>query len=44
VFGLFERQDAARRTARDLARPGWRVEWTRTLSRREYGSRLRSVL
>jgi 4-diphosphocytidyl-2-C-methyl-D-erythritol kinase len=44
VFGLFERQDAARRTARDLARPGWRVEWTRTLSRREYASRLRSVL
>jgi 4-diphosphocytidyl-2-C-methyl-D-erythritol kinase len=44
VFGLFERQEAARRTARDLARPGWRVEWTRTLSRREYASRLRSVL
>ena len=44
VFGLFERQEAARRTARDLAHIGWRVEWTRTLSRREYASRLRSVL
>jgi 4-diphosphocytidyl-2-C-methyl-D-erythritol kinase len=44
VFGLFERQDAARRTARDLARPGWRVEWTRTLSHREYATRFRSVL
>lgn len=33
VFGLFERQEAARRTAGDLARPGWRVVCTRTLSR-----------
>jgi 4-diphosphocytidyl-2-C-methyl-D-erythritol kinase len=40
VFGLFERQDAARRTARDMTRPGWRVEWTRTLSRREYAARV----
>jgi 4-diphosphocytidyl-2-C-methyl-D-erythritol kinase len=36
VFGLFERADAARRTARDLARPGWRVVATRTLTRQEY--------
>ena len=36
VFGLFERADAARRTARDLARPGWLVVSTRTLSRYEY--------
>ncbi len=36
VFGLFERPDAARRTALDLARPGWTVVWTRTLGRREY--------
>lgn len=35
VFGLFERADAARRTASDLARPGWRVAHTRTLSRAE---------
>ena len=40
VFGLFERVDAARRTARDLARPGWTVVCTRTLSRREYARRL----
>lgn len=33
VFGLFERADAAKRTAADLARPGWRVACTRTLSR-----------
>jgi len=36
VFGLFERADAARRTARDLARPGWTVLATRTMNRREY--------
>jgi len=36
VFGLFERADAARRTARDLARPGWLVLSTRTLNRYEY--------
>jgi 4-diphosphocytidyl-2-C-methyl-D-erythritol kinase len=40
VFGLFERADAARRTARDLARPGWMAVHTRTLSRREYARRL----
>jgi 4-diphosphocytidyl-2-C-methyl-D-erythritol kinase len=44
VFGLFERLDAARRTASDLARPGWQVSSTRTLSRTEYGRRLRPVL
>ena len=36
VFGLFERAEAARRTARDLSRPGWTVLATRTLNRREY--------
>jgi 4-diphosphocytidyl-2-C-methyl-D-erythritol kinase len=36
VFGLFERGDAARRTARDLARPGWTVVATRTVTRTEY--------
>ena len=36
VFGLFERADAARRTARDLSHPGWTVVTTRTLSRQEY--------
>ena len=36
VFGLFERAEAARRTARDLARPGWLVVATRTLNRYEY--------
>jgi 4-diphosphocytidyl-2-C-methyl-D-erythritol kinase len=41
VFGLFERHDAATRTARDLARPGWQVMATRTLSRAEYARRLR---
>ena len=40
VFGLFERADAARRTASDLARPGWMAVHTRTLSRREYARRL----
>jgi 4-diphosphocytidyl-2-C-methyl-D-erythritol kinase len=44
VFGLFERMDAARRTAADLARPGWTVVSTRTLTRTEYGARLRPVL
>jgi 4-diphosphocytidyl-2-C-methyl-D-erythritol kinase len=44
VFGLFERVDAARRTAADLSRPGWQVVCTRTLSRNEYGKRLRPVL
>lgn len=44
VFGLFERMDAARRTAADLARPGWRVVSTRTLTRAEYAARLRPVL
>ncbi len=36
VFGLFERADAARRTARDLSRPGWTVVATRTLTRQDY--------
>ena len=40
VFGLFERADAARRTANDLARPGWAVVCTKTLNRREYARRL----
>lgn len=40
VFGLFERADAARRTANDLARPGWLSLHTRTLSRREYARRV----
>jgi 4-diphosphocytidyl-2-C-methyl-D-erythritol kinase len=44
VFGLFERLDAARRTTADLARPGWQVACTRTLSRAEYAKRLRPVL
>lgn len=44
VFGLFERSDAARRTANDLARPGWLSLHTRTLSRRDYGRRLSQVL
>jgi 4-diphosphocytidyl-2-C-methyl-D-erythritol kinase len=44
VFGLFDRLDAARRTAADLARPGWEVVHTRTLSRAEYNPRLRPVL
>jgi 4-diphosphocytidyl-2-C-methyl-D-erythritol kinase len=41
VFGLFERHDAATRTARDLARPGWQVMATRTLSRADYARRVR---
>jgi 4-diphosphocytidyl-2-C-methyl-D-erythritol kinase len=40
VFGLFERADAARRTANDLSRPGWLSLHTRTLSRREYDRRV----
>jgi 4-diphosphocytidyl-2-C-methyl-D-erythritol kinase len=44
VFGLFERSDAARRTANDLARPGWLSLHTRTLTRRDYGRRLAPVL
>ncbi len=40
VFGLFERTDAARRTARDLARPGWTVVSTRTIGRRSYARRM----
>ena len=39
VFGLFERGEAARRTARDLSRPGWLVVATRTLARAEYQRR-----
>jgi 4-diphosphocytidyl-2-C-methyl-D-erythritol kinase len=44
VFGLFERADAAKRTARDLARPGWLVLHTRTVGRREYVRRLTAAL
>lgn len=44
VFGLFERRDAARRTANDLARPGWLSLHTRTLTRREYARRVAAAL
>jgi len=44
VFGLFERADAARRTANDLARPGWLSLHTRTLNRREYARRVAAAL
>jgi len=44
VFGLFERADAARRTANDLARPGWLSLHTRTLDRREYARRVAAGL
>ena len=44
VFGLFERADAARRTANDLARPGWLSLHTRTLDRREYTRRVAGTL
>jgi 4-diphosphocytidyl-2-C-methyl-D-erythritol kinase len=44
VFGLFDRYDAARRTAKDLTRGGWLVTSTRTLSRAEYAARLRPML
>jgi 4-diphosphocytidyl-2-C-methyl-D-erythritol kinase len=40
VFGLFERPEAAARTARDLARPGWHIVATRTLDRADYARRL----
>lgn len=44
VFGLFEREDAARRTATQLARPGWLVVSTRTLTRADYRRRLKPRL
>jgi 4-diphosphocytidyl-2-C-methyl-D-erythritol kinase len=44
VFGLFERHDAANRTARDLARPGWHVLATRTMTRAEYARKLGPAL
>lgn len=44
VFGLFERADAARRTANDLARPGWLSLHTRTMARREYARRVAAGL
>jgi 4-diphosphocytidyl-2-C-methyl-D-erythritol kinase len=44
IFGLFEQGDAARRTANDLARPGWLSLHTRTLSRREYDRRVARFL
>lgn len=44
VFGLFERHDAANRTARDLARPGWHVLATRTVTRAEYARKLAPTL
>jgi 4-diphosphocytidyl-2-C-methyl-D-erythritol kinase len=44
VFGLFDRLEAARRTANDLARPGWHVLYTRSLTRSEYSRRLRPAL
>jgi 4-diphosphocytidyl-2-C-methyl-D-erythritol kinase len=44
VFGLFERPEAARRTARDLARPGWNVVATRTMTRAEYIRKYSRVL
>jgi 4-diphosphocytidyl-2-C-methyl-D-erythritol kinase len=44
VFGLFERADAARRTASDLARPGWVVVCTATLPRASYARRVGPVL
>lgn len=43
VFGLFERIDAARRTAADLSRPGWLVACSRTLTRAEYAARIRPI-
>jgi 4-diphosphocytidyl-2-C-methyl-D-erythritol kinase len=39
VFGLFEDGEAAARTARDLARPGWTVVASRTLTRADYQRR-----
>lgn len=44
VFGLFDRAEAARRTAADLARPGWSIVCTRTLPRRQYEAKLRLAL
>jgi 4-diphosphocytidyl-2-C-methyl-D-erythritol kinase len=44
VFGLFERAEAARRTAADLTRPGWRVACTRTLSRADHHARHKRAL
>jgi 4-diphosphocytidyl-2-C-methyl-D-erythritol kinase len=44
VFGLFDRADAARRVAADLAGPGRSIVCTRTLARREYEARLRRAL
>lgn len=44
VFGLFERAEAARRTANDLSRPGWLSLHTRTLNRREYARRVAAAL
>ena len=44
VFGLFERAEAARRTAIDLARPGWLSLHTRTMARREYARRVAAGL
>ena len=44
VFGLFERAEAARRTANDLARPGWLSLHTRTMARREYARRVAAGL
>lgn len=44
VFGLFDRAETARRTAADLARPGWRVAYTRTLSRADHLARHKGAL
>ncbi|MCA1586518.1 MAG: 4-(cytidine 5'-diphospho)-2-C-methyl-D-erythritol kinase [Acidobacteria bacterium] len=44
VFGLFERPAAARRTASDLARPGWQTLCTKTVSRVRYEAALRRAL
>jgi len=44
VFGLFDRAEAARRTAADLARPGWRVACTHTLSRADRLTRHKRAL
>jgi 4-diphosphocytidyl-2-C-methyl-D-erythritol kinase len=44
VYGLFERAEAARRTASDLARPSWRIVCTRTLARDRYEKALRRAL
>lgn len=44
VFGLFERAEAAKRTVAHLARPGWLVTATRTLTRAEYARRLHRLL